>query len=95
MTAALVYLEKQKTVLYGAETIPMDVDPETGRVIGVHADRPYMVDRIISFITKAAQVRRVKTIPELTYPHVYVGDKMTGNNESYIIAKAIKSLSFR
>lgn len=94
MAAALAYLEEQKTVLYEAETIPNEVDPQTDRVIGIHVDNPYQVDGVISWITKATQVRRVKTMPELAYPHVYVGDKMTGNNEKLIFTEGRKIIEF-
>ena len=94
MAAALAYLEEQKAALYGAETIPKEVDPQTNRVIGIHVDSPYTVDKVISWITKATQVRRVKTIPELAYPHVYVGDKMTGNNEKLYYSEGSKILEF-
>ena len=79
VAAALAYLEEQKTALYGAETIPIEIDPQTDRVIGIHVDSPYTVDKAISWITKAMKVQRVKAIPEFAYPHVYVGDKMIGN----------------
>lgn len=94
MAEAIAYLEEQKAALYGAETIPKEVDPQTNRVIGIHADNPYMVNKVISWITKATQVRRVKTIPELAYPHVYVGDKMTGNNEKLYYSEGGKILEF-
>lgn len=81
MAAVLAYLEEQKAALYEAERIPIEIDPQTDRVICVHVDHPDTVDKVISWITKATQVRRVKNIPELAYPHVYVGDKMIGNNE--------------
>lgn len=94
MAAALAYLEEQKVALYGAETIPKEIDPQTDRVTGIHVDSPYMVDKVISWITKATKVRRVKTIPELAYPHVYVGDKMTGNNEKLYYSEGSKILEF-
>ncbi len=52
------------------------------------------VDRVISWIKKATQVRRVKTIPELAYPHVYVGDQMIGNHEQLYYFKGRKILEF-
>ncbi len=94
MAAALAYLEEQKAALYEAETIPIELDLQTDRVIRVHTDSPDMVDKVISWITKATQVRRVKTIPELAYPHVYVGDKMTGNNEKLYYSEGSKILEF-
>lgn len=94
MAAALMYLEEQKMALYGVETIPMDVDTQNGRVISIHVDSPYAVDRVISFITKATEVRQVKIIPELAYPHVYVGDRMTGNNEKLYYFEGSKILEF-
>lgn len=94
MAAAITYLEEQKAAPDDTETIPMDVDTQTGRVIGVHADGPQMVDRVISFITKAAEVRRVKTIPELTYPHVCIGDRLMGNNEKLYFSDAGKIVEF-
>ena len=81
MAAAIAYLEEQKTALDGAETIPMDIDRATGRVIRIHADSPYTIDRIISYLTNVTEVCRVEDIPELAYPLVYVGDKISGNNE--------------
>lgn len=94
MAAALAYLEEQKAVLYEAERIPIELDPQTDRVIRVHVDHPDTVDKVISWISKATQVRRVKTIPELAYPHVYVGDKMFGNNEKLYFSKGSKILEF-
>lgn len=94
MLSALAYLEEQKAALYEAETIPIEVDPQTDLVIRVHADSPYTVDNVISWISKTTQVQRVKTIPELAYPHVYVGDKMTGNNEKLYLSKGSKILEF-
>ncbi len=94
MAKALAYLEDQKVVLYGAETIPIELDPQTDRVIEVQVDHPDAVDRIISWIKKAAQVRRVKTIPEIAYPHVYVGDKLTGNNEKLYYSEGGKIFEF-
>lgn len=94
MAAALAYLEEQKAVLYEAERIPIELDPQTDRVIRVYVDHPDTVDKVISWISKATQVRRVKTIPELAYPHVYVGDKMMGNNEKLYYSKGGKILEF-
>lgn len=94
MAVALAYLEEQKTALDETETIPMDVDTQTDRVIGVHVDSPRMVNSIISFITKATEVRQVKTIPELTCPLVYVGERMTGNNEKLYYSEAKKIVEF-
>ncbi len=81
MDAALAYIEAQTAALYKAERIPIELDPQTNRVLRVHVDHPDTVDNVISWISTAIQVRRVKTIPELAYPHVYVGDKMFGNND--------------
>lgn len=94
MAAALVYLEEQKAVLYEAERIPIELDSQTDRVIRVYVDHPDKVDKVISWISKAKQVRRVKTIPELAYPHVYVGDKMFGNDEKLYYSKGGKILEF-
>lgn len=94
MAAALAYLEEQKAVLYEAERIPIELDPQTNRVIRVHVDHPNTVDKVISWISKATQVRRVKTIPELAYPHVYVDDKMFGNTEKLYYFKGGKILEF-
>lgn len=94
MAKALAYLEDQKAVLYGAETIPIKLDPQTDRVIEVQVDHPDAVDGIISWIKKAVQVRRVKTIPELAYPHVQVGDKLTGNNEKLYYSDGGKIFEF-
>lgn len=94
MSAALAYLEVQKAALYEAERIPIELDPQTDRVICVYVDHPDTVDRIIAWISKAAQVRQVKTIPELAYPHVYVGDKMIGNNEKIYYTQGSKILEF-
>ena len=94
MAAALAYLEGQKAALYKAEGIPIELDPQTDRVIRVHVDHPDTVDKVISWITKATQVRRVKAIPELAYPHVYVGDKMIGNNEKLYYSEGRKILEF-
>lgn len=63
-------------------------------MIGIHVDSPYTVDKVISWITKATQVQRVKAIPELAYPHVYVGDKMIGNNEKLYYSEGCKILEF-
>lgn len=94
MAAALAYLEEQKAVLYGAERIPIELDPQTNRVISVYIDHPDMVDRVSSWLMKATRVQRVKRIPELAYPHIYVGDKMTGNNEKIYYSKGGKILAF-
>lgn len=94
MAAALAYLEEQKAALYEAESIPAEFDPQTGRVISIHVDSPYMVDRVISWFTQATQVRRVKTIPELAYPHVYVGDQLTGNNQKLYYTQGRKIFEF-
>lgn len=94
MAAALAYLEEQKAALSEAETLPNEYDPQTGRVISVHVDNMYDVDRVISWIKKAVQVRRVKTIPELAYPHVYVGDNMTGNNKKLYYSQGRKIFEF-
>lgn len=80
--AAIAYLESLKKDLEGAKAIPLDVDPATGRVIGIHADSPYRIDRMIAYCANAAEVRQVEDIPELAHPLVYAGDKMTGNNET-------------
>ena len=79
--ATLAYLEAQQAALAGTETVPLDLDPETGRVIGVHADCPETVARIITYCTRAS-VRTVREIPTLAYPLVYVGDQVYGNNEA-------------
>lgn len=94
MAVALAYLEEQKVALYGAETIPIEIDPQTDRVIGIHVDHPHTVDKVISWIAKATQVQRVKNIPEFAYPHVYVGDKMIGNNEKLYYSEGSKILEF-
>ena len=94
MAAALAYLEEQKAVLYEAERLPIEFDPQTDRVIGIHVDLPDTVDKVISWITKATQVQRVKNIPELAYPHVYVGDKIIGNNEKIYYSEGRKILEF-
>ena len=94
MAAALAYLEEQKAALYEAERIPIELDPQTDRVICVHVDHPDTVDTVISWITKATQVRRVKAIPELAYLYVYVGDKMIGNNEKLYYSEGSKILEF-
>ena len=70
MAAVLAYLEEQKATIYEAETLPIELDPQTGRVIGIYVDSPYTVDRVISWLTKATQVRRVRTIPESRWPAV-------------------------
>lgn len=90
---AIAYLEEQKTALDGAETIPMDIDWATGRVIRIHADSPYTIDRIISYLTNVTEVCRVEDIPELAYPLVYVGDKISGNNEKLYYSADKKSSS--
>ena len=41
MAAALAYLEEQEEALYEAETLPIELDPQTGRVIRVYVDHPY------------------------------------------------------
>lgn len=94
MAEALAYLEEQKAALYEAKTIPNEYDPQTGRVISVHMDNMYDVDRVISWIKKAVQVRQVKMIPELTYPHIYVGEQMTGNNEKLYYTQGHKIFEF-
>lgn len=90
----LAYLEEQKEALEGAESIPMEIDPQTDRVIGVRADSPYAVERIIPWIRKVVQVRRVKTVPEFAYPHVSVGPQLTGNNEKLYYSEDGKILEF-
>ena len=94
MAAALTYLEEQKAALYEAERLPIEFDPQTDRVICAHVDHPDKVDKVISWITKATQVQRVKNIPELAYPHVYVGDKMSGNNEKLYYSEGSKIIEF-
>lgn len=94
MAAALAYLEEQKAALYGAETIPIEIAPQTDRVIGIHVDSPYTVDKIILWVTKATKVQPVKAIPALAYPHVYVGDKMIGNNEKLYYSEGSKIIEF-
>ncbi|MCM1026718.1 MAG: hypothetical protein NC432_09795 [Roseburia sp.] len=91
---ALAYLEEQKAAPYEAETIPIELDPETNRVIRVQADHSATVDKVISYIKKATRVQQVKTIPELAYPHIYVGDKIVGNNEKLYYSKGGKILEF-
>lgn len=76
------YLEQLEASLEDAETVPMEMDEQTGRVIGVHADSPSMVKRVNAYLANAAEVRRVKSIPVLAYPLVYLGDRMTGNNQA-------------
>lgn len=93
-TAAIAYLEDQKRALYGTETVPIDVDSETGRFIRIYADDPNTIDRIITYLMNATEVRRVKEIPELAYPLVYVGDKMSGNNEKLYYAEGNTILEF-
>ena len=92
--AALAYLEAQKAALDGAETVPLDVDPATGRVIGVHADRPETAAQIMTYCARAS-VRTVREIPRLAYPLVYVGDRVYGNNETlyYTAGSAILEFS--
>lgn len=87
MAAALAYLEEQKAVLSGTERISVKIDPQTD-ISG------YDIDKVISWIKRAAQVRRVKMIPELAYPHVYVGDQMTGNNEKLYYTQGRKIFEF-
>ncbi len=87
MAAALAYLEEQKAVLSGTERISVKIDPQTD-ISG------YDIDKVISWIKRAAQVRRVKMIPELAYPHVYVGDQMTGNNEKLYYTQDRKIFEF-
>lgn len=94
MAAAIAYLEEQKKDLDGAETAPVDVDLATGRVIRIHADNPFMIDRIISYLMNATKVCQVEDIPELAYPLVYVGDKMSGNNERLYFYEGKKILEF-
>ena len=92
MAAVVAYLEEQKANLYEVERLSIEIDPQTDRVICVHMDHPDKVDKVISWITKATQVQRVKNIPELAYPHVYVGDKMIGNNEKLYYSEGSKIL---
>lgn len=94
MAMALAYLEEQKEVLHGTGPLPIEMDPQTDRVIRVRVYDSYTVDEIISWIKRATQVQRVKTIPELAYPHVYVGDKMKGNNEKLYYFKGGKIMEF-
>jgi hypothetical protein len=94
MASARAYLEEQKTAMAEAKAIPIDVDPQTGRFISVRAVSPDTVDRVISYIIKATEVRRVKAIPELSYPHVYVGDRINGNNEKLYYSEDNKVFEF-
>lgn len=94
MAAAIAYLEEQKKDLDDAETAPIDVDLATGRVIRIHADSPFMIDRVISYIMNATEVRQVEDIPELAHPLVYVGDKMKGNNEKLYFSEGKTILEF-
>lgn len=94
MSGALTYLEKLKTSVIGTEPSPMEIDPETGRVIGVYVDTPYEIDRVISFISKASKIKEVDFVPELTRPHVSIGDKMKGNNEYLYYSEDGKILEF-
>ena len=94
MAAAIAYLEEQKKDLDDAETAPIDVDLATGRVIRIHADSPFMIDRMISYIMNATEVRQVEDIPELAHPLVYVGDKMKGNNEKLYFSEGKTILEF-
>lgn len=84
---ACTYLEQLEASLEGAETVPMEMDEQTGSVIGVHADSPNMVKRVNTYLAKAVEVRRVKSIPELAYPLVYLGDRMTGNYETLYLSE--------
>ena len=94
MAAASAYLEEQKKDLDGAEIAPIDVDLATGRVVRRHADSPFMIDRVISYIMNATEVRQVEDIPELAHPLVYVGDKMKGNNEKLYFSEGKTILEF-
>ena len=88
--AAIAYLEKQKSALNGAQTIPNDVDPETGRVIRIHEYGP----GIVQYLMNAAEVHQVKAVPELAYPHVFIGDRMSGNNEKLYYSEDDKIFEF-
>ena len=94
MDVALAYLEEQKAVQHGTGPLPIEFDSQTNRVIRVRVYDSHTVDAVISWIKKATQVQRVKTIPELTYPHVYVGNKLMGNNEKLYYSKGSKILEF-
>ncbi len=94
VATAIAYLEDQKRALYGTETVPIDIDSETGRFIRIYADNPNTIDRIIKYIMNATEVRRVKEIPELAYPLVFVGDKISGNNEKLYYSEGNKILEF-
>ena len=91
----LTYLEEQKEALSGIEANPPKMDPQSGRVIDICADS-YMIDRIVSFARKAIKVQAVKEIPHLAYPHVSVGDKITGNHKALYYSEGSKiiELSF-
>jgi len=92
--AAIAYLEEQKPALNGAQTIPPDVDPETGRVIRVHAYGPGIGNMVIPYLMNAAEVHRVKAVPELAYPHVFIGDRMSGNNEKLYYSEGRRIFEF-
>ena len=94
VATAIAYLEDQKRALYGTETVPIDIDSETGRFIRIYEDNPNTIDRIIKYIMNATEVRRVKEIPELAYPLVFVGDKISGNNEKLYYSEGNKILEF-
>ena len=71
------------------------MEPQSGRVIDICADS-HMIDRIASFARKAIKVQVVKKVPHLTYPHVSVGDKITGNHKALYYSEGSKiiELSF-
>lgn len=84
---ACAYLERLEASLEDAETVPMKLDAQTGSVIEVHGDSPTMVRRVRRYLSNAVAVQRVKSIPALTYPLVYLGDSMTGNYETLYYAE--------
>ena len=94
VAAVTAYLQEQKTAPDGAKTIPPDTDPETGRVIRVYVDDPHAIDRLISYFMNVTEVRRVKRIPELAYPRVYIGDRLLGNNETLYYSEENQILAF-
>ena len=93
LNMAISYLEKQKKSA-DTEQVPLPVKDFDGRYIQKHICDAWDIDMIISWLENVSEVRVVEDIPELDYPHVYVGDKMSGNNEKLYYSKENKIFEF-
>ncbi len=94
LAEVLLYLEGQKTAMENAESIPLETDPQTGRVIEIHTDNNSMIDKTIALISRADEVKPVKSLPPLEYPLVYIGDKLRGNNERLYFFRGSQMIEF-